>query len=334
VETLRAAIIGLGVGEQHIAGYERVKGCRVTALCDVDPEKRAMAAERYPDKRVVADAMELLTDPDVDAVSVASYDDAHRDQIVAALEHGKHVFAEKPVCLFEHEARDIRSAMDAHPGLLLSSNLILRRSPRFIELRERVASGRLGELFYAEAEYDYGRLEKITEGWRGKQPFYSAVYGGSVHMVDLVLWLTGDRVVEVEAFGNAIASRESGFGNFDLVAALLRFESGLVSKVTVNFGCVRPHFHGLALYGTAATFVNDVPDGRLYTSRDPEVPPEPVTSAYPGAHKGDLVEGFARAIVNGGAPPVTTDEVFDVMSVCFAIERAAHEGRVVPVAYV
>jgi predicted dehydrogenase len=334
VATLRAAVIGLGVGEQHIAGYERVEGCRVMALCDIDPEKRAMAAARYPGTRVVAEARDLLTDPDIDVVSIASYDDAHCEQIVTALKHGKHVFAEKPVCLYEHEARDIRAAMDAHPRLLLSSNLILRCSPRFIELHEWVAAGRLGELFYAEAEYDYGRLEKITQGWRGRLPFYSAVYGGSVHMVDLLLWLTDDRVIEVEAFGNAIASRDSGFGNFDLVAALLRFESGLVAKVTANFGCFRPHFHGLALYGTEATFVNDVPDARLYTSRDPEVAPERVTSAYPGAHKGDLVEGFARAIVTGGVPPVPPDEVFDVMSVCFAVERAAHEGGVVPVAYV
>lgn len=330
---LRAAVIGLGVGERHIAGYERVAGCRVVALCDTDRAKRAMAAERYPGVRVVADAAEVLLDPDIEAVSVASYDDAHASQIISALEHGKHVFAEKPLCLFESEARDIRAALTAHPGLLLSSNLILRKSPRFAQLRDWMIEGRLGDVFYAEADYDYGRLDKITTGWRGELPFYSVVYGGSVHLVDLLLWLTRDRVVEVEAFGNAIASSGSGFGNFDLVASLLHFESGMVAKVTANFGCVRPHFHGLELYGTSATFVNGTPDGLLYTSRDPGIEPQPVTTPYRGADKSELVEAFARAVLRQGVLEVTADEVFEAMSVCFAIERAAHEGGRVPVTY-
>ena len=331
---LNAGVIGLGVGEQHISGYEAVDGCRVVAVCDVDPAKRQMAEERYPGVRVVAEAEEVLSDPSIGVVSIATYDDVHSAQVLAALHNGKHVFVEKPVCLSEDEAMSIRSALDAHPGLLLSSNLILRRSPRFMELREWIARGRLGEVFYAEADYDYGRLHKITEGWRGKLPFYSVVYGGSVHLIDLLLWLTQGRVVEVQAYGGSIASRGTGFSNFDLVAALLMFDSGLVAKVTANFGCVRPHFHGLSVYGTEATYVNQVPDAVMFTSRDPGVSPLRVASAYPSVHKGALAEGFARAIVEGRTPPVTTEEVFAVMSVCFAIERSAHESAAVPVSYV
>lgn len=330
---LKAAVIGLGVGEQLALGFSRVPGVEIAALVDFDAAKLAEVGERFPGVARYSDASEVLGNPEIGLVAVASYDDAHRDQVVRALEHGKHVFVEKPVCLYESEAREIRAALRANPELSFSSNLILRTSPRFTRVREMIATGEFGELFYAEADYDYGRLHKITEGWRGKLPFYSAVLGGSVHMVDLLLWLTGDRVVEVQAFGNDIASAGSGFSNFDLVAALLRFESGLVAKVTANFGCVRPHFHGLGVFGTKATFENALPDGRLYLSRDRDSEPVSVTEEYPGLDKGDLAEDFARAIVSGGTPRISADEVFDCMSVCFAIERAVHSGEPVRVEY-
>src|SRR5690606_36618136 len=79
--TVRAGIIGLGVGEQHIAGYRAHPEAEVVALCDVDEAKRAMARERYPGLHVTADPLEVLTAEDIDVVSVASYDDAHFEQV-------------------------------------------------------------------------------------------------------------------------------------------------------------------------------------------------------------------------------------------------------------
>ena len=50
-------------------------------------------------------------------------------------------------------------------------------------------AGDYGRAYYVEADYNYGRLWKLTDGWRGEIPFYSVVYGGAVHMIDLVCWL-------------------------------------------------------------------------------------------------------------------------------------------------
>ncbi|RPH52968.1 gfo/Idh/MocA family oxidoreductase, partial [bacterium] len=219
------------------------------------------------------------------------------------------------------------------PGLRLSSNLILRLCPRFKWLREKIASGDLGRIFYVEGDYDYGRLHKITQGWRGRLPFYSVVYGGAIHMVDLLLWLTGDRVVEVTAYGNRIASEGSTFRNFDLVAALLRFESGMIGKVTANFGCVRPHYHALEIYGTQGTFLNGAERGTLFEKGGAGPVESVVDLPYPGVAKGDLLRSFVDSIVNGGEPAVTTEDVFATLSVCFAIERSAHEGRPAAVRY-
>ena len=330
---LRAGIIGLGVGEAHIAGYQSHKNCEVRAVCDLSRERLEAVQKKFSIPKISTDADEILEDPEIDLVSVASYDNFHHDQVVKALEHDKHVFVEKPLCLYEKEASHIRTLLKARPSLKLSSNLILRQSPRFQRLKKMVEGDEFGNLFYVEGDYHYGRLHKITDGWRGELDFYSVVYGGSVHLIDLLIWLTGDTVDEVFAYGNQIASKDSQFRHRDFVVAILKFRSGLIGKVGADFGGVRPHFHGLALYGTKATFENDLPHGRLFRSREPGETPEKVTEAYPGIEKGGLIYRFVDSILNGGTAEVTTEDVFKTMSVCFAIEKSAEEGRPVPVRY-
>lgn len=330
----KAGIIGLGVGERHIEGYEAHPQVTVAKLCDKDPAKRAMARKKYPGCKVTDSANSVLDDLDIDMVSIASYDDDHARQAIRALESGKSIFVEKPLCLYRHEAEAIRRLLYRRTDLRLSSNLILRKCPRFLKLRDRIQQGKLGSLFSIEGDYNYGRLHKVTEGWRGDLDFYSVVYGGGVHMVDLLLWLTGQRVLEVAAFGNRIASEGSKFKHHDFVGALLRFESGLVGKVAANFGCVCPHFHRLTVYGTEATFTHDLQGAYWYADRDPEAAPEPIHDEYPGYQKGDYLFRFAEAVIHGGEPEVSADEVFDAMSVCFAIEEAAGSGGTVPVDYI
>jgi len=324
---IRAAVIGLGVGERHIAGYDAHPECEVVAICDIDADKLQDVASRHPGLRATADARELLADPDIDVVSIASYDDAHFGQIKLALETGKHLFVEKPLVLYEEEAREVAAMLRERPELKVSTNVPLRFSPRFAEIRAMIAAGGLGRLFALEGDYDYGRREKITEGWRGRIPYYSVVLGGAIHMVDLLRWMSGLEITEVvSATGNQIATAGTGFKHPDFVTATLRAEGDVVMKVNANLGCVSPHFHAVRIYGTEGTFVNGLPDGVIYR---PEA--EPVTSAYPGVEKGDLIPSFVESIVSGSEPAVTREDVFATLSVCMAIERALRDGGPVAV---
>lgn len=323
--TLRAAVIGMGVGERHVAGYDAHPGCRTVAVCDTDPARLAA----YDHLRTTTEAAELLTDPDIDVVSVASYDDAHFEQVRLALEHGKHVFAEKPLVLYADHAREIAGMLTERPELVLSTNVPLRRSPRFVRLRERIQAGELGRLFLLEGDYDYGRRHKLTDGWRARIPYYSVFLGGGIHMVDLLLWLTGERVVEVlAAHGNRIATDGTGFEHPDLVTATMRTETGALMKVNANLGCVSPHFHAVRLYGTDGTFANGLPDGVLH---HPGGVSEPVDDPYPGVGKEVLIGSFLDAILTGQPAEVTARDVFGTLSVCMAVERALESGEAVPV---
>jgi len=327
VTKVKAGIIGLGVGEKHIDGYRASDAAEVVALCDIDPAKRDMAAKKYPGCRVYDNSEALIDDPEVTVVSVASYDHQHAAQIVRALDHGKHVFSEKPLCTREEDYVSIRRALERNPGRRLSTNTILRMSDRFRDIHARVRAGDLGQLYCVEADYNYGRLHKTLDGWRGDIPDYSVVLGGGIHMVDLLLWLTGSRIVEVGAIGNKICSAGAKFTTPDMVIAWLKFDNGVIGKVSANFGCVQPHFHRVLLYGTEATFENAVPSALLYRSRDVGVPPEMINSAYPGVDKGDLLPSFVDAILGRGRALVEEADVFAAMSACLAINRSVRSGK-------
>lgn len=331
---LRAGIIGLGVGEAHIKGYQSHPDCEVAALCDFNDKKYRIFQKKYPSMMVCKDADDILKNPGIDVVSIASYDNYHYAQVAKAIRNRKHVFVEKPLCLHKKEALAIRALLKKNPVLKISSNLILRQCPRFRWLRDKIKKGGMGKIFHVEGNYNYGRLEKITQGWRGKIDFYSVVLGGGVHIVDLLLWLTGDRVVSVGAFGNRLASENTPFRYDDSVTAILNFKSGMTGKVSVHFGCMRPHFHDLAVYGTKATFINEPKHGLFYRSRDPKVAADKIDKPYPGVHKGDLICNFVKSIVDGSPAEVSREDIFKSMSVCFAIEKSVKEKRLVSVEYI
>jgi predicted dehydrogenase len=332
-DRLRVGVIGLGVGEQHVMAFRALPECEVVAVADTDSAKRERARDRWPGVKVCAQADEITDDPRIDVVCVASPDDKHYRQVVRSLERGKHVFAEKPLCVTEIETRKIWELLSRAPHLRLSSNTVLRRSPRFGDLRRRIAAGELGEIYFIEADYNYGRLSKLTDGWRGAIPGYSVMLGGGIHMADLILWLTGKRVAQVHAYGSGISSRGSGFLGNDLVVATLCFEDGALGKIAVNFGCVEPHFHRVLVYGTKATFENRRDAASIYRSREPSELPETVATAYPGVAKGALVASFINAIGSGGRPDVHENEVFAAMAVCHAVDRSLAECGPAQVAY-
>lgn len=323
---LKAGVIGLGVGEQHILGYQ-MAGVEVAGLCDFDVAKLKTFKNRFPRCRVTDSADEILADPNIDIVSIASYDNHHAGQVLKALHAKKHVFVEKPLCMSQRELDEIAAQLAKDRSLRLCSNTVLRVGSRFRDLRARVARKEFGQIFYVEADYNYGRLQKIQQGWRGGIKDYSVMLGGGIHVVDLISWLVDAAVVEVTAMGNKFCSIDSGFAGPDMAVALLRFSNGVVGKVCANFGCVYPHFHKLSVYGTEATFENRLDGGFLYTSRDSNVPPTKLESDYPGLSKGDLIPSFVSSITGEGEALVTERDVLTTASICLAIDKSMKSGR-------
>src|SRR6185503_17737498 len=160
------------------------------------------------------------------------------------------------------ELTAIKSSWAAARARHVASNLVLRAAPLFQWLRDEVQAGAFGEVYAFDGDYLYGRLHKITQEWRSQVPDYSVMLGGGVHMVDLMLWITGERPRRVTACGNRVSTEGTAFRYHDFVAASYEFPSGMVGRITANFGSVHRHQHVVRLFGTRAPFIAAIIQGR------------------------------------------------------------------------
>jgi len=329
------AVAGLGVGEQHAKAYLDNGLCELKWLYDKDSRKARTVRERLGSGSISSGYDEILNDSDVHAISIASYDDDHYYQVVSALEAGKHVFVEKPMCQTRDELAAIKKAwLKADKKLKLFSNLVLRSAPLYKWLEQRIKAGEFGEIYSFDGDYLYGRLDKITEGWRKDVDDYSVMMGGGVHIVDLMLWLTGERPLTVHASGNRLCTKETAFRYNDYISAAMQFSSGLIGRITANFGCVHPHQHVLRIFGARRTFIYDDMGPRLHAGREPSVPAEQMDlQALPGSKDG-LISSFVSAIVNNEEKDSTTQSFFDSISICCACDKSLGTGTETEIDYI
>jgi predicted dehydrogenase len=330
---LGVAVVGLGVGEAHARTFASLPSCELRWLCDLDEARAQSLAGSLAQGRASVAFDDVLRDAQVDIVSIASYDDAHARQITAALSAGKHVFVEKPLSRTLDEVRVVKQAW-LRSSCHLESNLVLRAAPLYTWLKDAIANNVLGEIYAFDGDYLYGRLHKITDGWRKDVESYSAMMGGGIHLVDLMMWLTGERPLRVAAAGNNISTRGTAFRYRDFSAATFEFQSGLVGRVTANFGCVHRHQHVVRVFGTKATFIVDDSGPRLHESRNPETEPRVIPHAPVAASKGDLIPAFVEGVLAGRRRDTDTAREFDVVSACVAADSAADSGRAMDITYV
>ena len=334
---LQIGIIGLGVGKHHFRAFNSHPQCEVTAVCDFSESALLQFSPGNRDLMRTGDADDILDNPAIDVVSVASFDNYHFEQVSKAIRNGKHVFAEKPLCLFPDEAIEIRRLLQENESVQLSANLNLRTCPRFINLQKEIRSGQMGDVYYLEADYLWGRKQKLTEGWRGQLAYYSIVLGAAVHMIDLLLWMTGMQPVEVQGVGNRIATAGTGFRFNDFAALLLKFDNNVVAKVTANGGTVHPHFHRLSVFGSRQTFIHDTQGASWIEKAATGFSTRPDNHPYPAPDEKDrLITSFVDTILEPTAPAsiVTADDVLATMSVCFAAEKSIECQNPVPVTYI
>jgi len=332
VKTLGVAVIGLGVGKQHALAYLRSGKCKVRWLYDLDTKVVDRLLEELGEGARADSLDDIFTDKSVDVVSIASYDDAHFEQVVSALHAKKHVFVEKPMCRSLRELEVIKEIWESVKNCRLVSNLVLRAAPVYQWLKRTIDVGQLGDLYAFDGDYLYGRIHKITEGWRNTVDNYSVMQGGGVHLVDLMLWLTGQKPTSVNAVGNSICTAGTEFRYKDYVSATFQFDSGLVGRVTANFGCVHQHQHVVRIFGTRATFIYDDEGARLHTTRDPAASAESLHLPALPATKGDLIPDFVRAILEPHSNTQTQHD-FDVIAICLAADQAVAVGKAIKIKY-
>lgn len=147
---LRFAVIGYGYwGPQLVRNLDRIPNGRVAYIVDASAERRAAASEDYPIIAVVPKLEDALG-TDVDAVAVATPIRTHYELARIALEHGKHVFVEKPLTANVGQAKALAALAEQHSRVLMVGHTFMY-NPAVEALRQLVQSGALGRVYYADA---------------------------------------------------------------------------------------------------------------------------------------------------------------------------------------
>ncbi len=322
-------VIGLRMGRSHLVGYQRNPHTRIIGVCDVDEERLALVAKEFNAPLAVTDYRMLLESPDIQLVSVASPDFFHAEHCVAALDAGKDVLCEKPLTLAMDEAKAIIAAVE-RTGRRFMIGQVCRFAPGFVLAKKMVERGEIGPLFLVESEYAHNYTGARGVGdWRvdpRREPFV----GGGCHAVDLLRWIAGD-ALEVHAFANHKCLPDWPVN--DCTEAIYKFQDGVLGKVMVSIGCVRPYTMRSVFYGVDGTIVCDNTSPEIQLCNRSNLSGAPRFARFPvdiASHNvAAEINEMVDCILND--KPVVTDvyEGAKTVATCLAAVESARSGRTV-----
>lgn len=335
MKALRVGIIGLGVGKEHLRAYQNHPACHITRICDQNPTTLKSVLMDHPSALGTRTADDLFADKTLDVISIASFDQDHFAHALKALKAGKHIFVEKPLCQTFDQLRQLHSVwLKNKRRQQLASNLLLRKAPLYQELRRFMQKGKFGDVYAMDGDYLYGRLSKLTEGWRSQVSTYSVLAGGGIHLIDLLLWLSQKRPLRTWSRGNRIVTQNTHFRYKDYVSTVLTFPSSMIARITANFGCVHPHQHVVKLYGSKLTFILDDKGARFHKTRDPHKTVQSVKWSALPSFKGVMIADFIDSILHPTSHNVKeVISYFDGMAVVAASNRSLETKKEVDITY-
>ena len=216
----RVGLVGLGYWGPNLA-RNFADLAELRWVCDASPDALERYGARYPGTRTTADYDEMLSDPELDAVVVATPASTHYELSKRALEAGKHVFVEKPPATSAADAEDLVATAEAN-GLVLMPGHLLLYHPGVAALKRLVDTGELGEVLYLYSNRQ--NLGKI----RADENALSSL---GVHDLSVILYLLDEEPSEGWAHGNSYLTP----GIEDVVFCYLRFPSGVVAHMHLSW---------------------------------------------------------------------------------------------------
>jgi predicted dehydrogenase len=151
IETINIGIIGYGYwGPNLVRNFAETPGARVAAVADLDTAKLAVVQRRFPGVRTTTDFRELLNDPGIDAIAIATPVHSHFELALAALLAGKHLWLEKPITETSAQARQLIDIAQRRNRVLLVDHTFLYTGA-VTKMHELITSGELGRIYYYDS---------------------------------------------------------------------------------------------------------------------------------------------------------------------------------------
>jgi predicted dehydrogenase len=228
---VRVGIIGCGlIGQKRAAAIGA--GDQVAAVYDVEEHRARSLASRHS-ARVVSSALELVQDPSVDAVVVATPHNELAASALLAIDHGKHVLLEKPGARRPGEL-DALVERAAVKGVSVHVGFNHRFHPALRKAHTLIAEGELGPLFYVRGRYGHGGRPGYDREWRANPEISGGgeLLDQGAHLIDLAAWLFGSPFSQVHG---ELATYFWNMPVEDNAFLTLKTATGLVAQLQVTW---------------------------------------------------------------------------------------------------
>jgi predicted dehydrogenase len=219
---VRVAVAGLGYwGPQIARNLSDLPGAEVALLCDVNAETLAAVGRRFPEVPRVTRLEDVLSDPSIDAVALATPVSTHYEMAAAALAADKHVFVEKPLAHSVAAARELAETAEKR-GLVLMPGHTFLYSPPVTRIKEEIEAGELGEIYFIS-------MSRVNLGLH--QPDVSVIWDLAPHDFSILHYWLNERPAEVAALSRACVFPQTP----DVAFINVRFPSGAVAHVELSW---------------------------------------------------------------------------------------------------
>ena len=222
-DKITIAQIGCGYwGPNLLRNFSAQDGCWVKYVADTSPERRAYVEANFPRTRTVADIDQVLRDPDVDAVLIATPAGSHHQLTKQVLESGKHAFVEKPLATSTEEADELVGLAEAKQRTLMAGHTFLYNAAvRYA--KKLLDEDELGQVYYIYSQrLNLGQVRTDVNAWWNLAP----------HDVSILLYLMKN---ELPSSVSAVGVGYIQPGIEDVVFATLKWKSGVSAHIHVSW---------------------------------------------------------------------------------------------------
>lgn len=331
MDKVNIGVVGLGLmGSRFSRLIAESPRANLKAVTDIDVE-RAAEVNRTWGGTVYRDLEAMLDgEKDLDALVIATSDNAHVGPAVAGARAGMHLFVEKPLALTEAGCRTIIDEAE-QAGVVLLVGQTLRFDPRYAAARQAIQEGKLGELVHTFSRRNNPSSVVQRYGDRVSVAFFLGI-----HDVDFLLWAIDGKVKRVYATGRRGLLSSQGYDLDDSIFSLLTFDSGVVSCLENSWWVPidapgRMYTHLFEAEGTAGE-IHIVPEATGLTVRGqgfcdyPNAVYSPeVGGRLTGAYHDEIVH-FIDCIVDGCPPLAPGEEAMRAVAVVQAIHQSLETG--------
>ncbi len=347
MKKVRWGVIGAGgiADRRTLPGMMLSKNSELVAVMEVDPARAEELRVKYGARLAYTDEYELLKNPDIDAVYIASPIQCHKDQALAAAKAGKHFLLEKPAAPTIEEGEEIvRAAKEA--GVLAATGFMMRYHAFHQKIREMIANGDIGQVVSARAQLTCWYPE-IPGAWRQVKALSGggALMDMGVHCIDLVEYLTGGKTVRTCGFNE---TKTFSYDVDDSSNILIRLDNGVTAYIDTHFNLPDDAaFCRLEFYGTGGSILAEGTIGQVEGGHVKAVI-SPQSGGYnaqqdrstAGAREltvefGNMYEkeisSFADSILNGTPVQVPLEDAIHVQKVVLGAYKASESGETVEI---